>query len=118
MSTNLVIYAEREIFYKHPETGELVPETQTEYWRDEWQTPTADTDRILASADPLEAYIEWARSVSKSLTQFVYAEDDVFCVGEPIGTEMYNPADDHIEGLQAWVELQRRQAFVIKFGRI
>lgn len=103
MSTNIHFIAEREIIVKR--TGKADVQTQNLHV---WQTRTPDTYKIINSADPKLAYIEWV------LTEFdrdeqepVYAEDDVFGERDPVGFTTFNAGKQHVaEFLQIIEQLE------------
>ena len=69
------------------------------------QTPTSVTKEILKSENKYDTYTEWIKSVfSEDKVLPIYAEDDIFAEGEPIGFEKYNVAENHIKELNKFIE--------------
>ena len=110
MSTNIHINGIRQV--QVIKTGEIV--SQTERFR-VWQTPTDVTYKIMASEDKVQAYKDWVLSISEDMEEPIYAEDDIFQVGEPIGTETYNSGKSHAAGLDAWMEMITAEGYDIEF---
>lgn len=63
-----------------------------------WQTPTAVTDRILQSEDPVNTYFEWARAEHPE--DIYYDRDDET---QPL-VIAYNLAENHIGDLLGAIE--------------
>lgn len=110
MSTNLHIFAQREI--EVVKTGSR--QTQREYYRDVWQTPTRDTEKIMQAEDKKQAYIDWILSISEDEIVNVYAEDDYF-EENPIGTKVHNTGKEHIDDFIAWCNYMEKECYEIKF---
>ena len=74
-----------------------------------FQTPTLDTCKIANSPDPKQAYIQWVLSkFDRDEEELVFAKDDIFCEGEPIGTKIVNEGKLHVaEFLQTWIDLEQ-----------
>lgn len=109
MSTNIHIRATRDVVVV--KTGRV--DTQ-EISFPVWQTPTAVTMMIKASADPLEAYKNWIlkeRSQDEEIP--VYAEDDHFGEGDPIDTLTYNAGKEHVEQFEQWLEMCREEGYTV-----
>jgi hypothetical protein len=113
MSMNVHLLAEREIWYKV--NGEMKSDIQKEFY-DLIQTRTEESYAIVESDDPLAAYIKYAKQLGEDQQKEepVYAEDDIFCVGEPIGYEMRNPTDYHVRDLQAWVDYKKSTGWEVE----
>ena len=98
MSTNIHIVGKRTItFFKGD--GTLGNEVQTQYL-DVWQTPTKVTYAIMNTADRIQAYKDWVVSQSHDVQEKVYANDDLFCEGDPIGFLITNEGRVHIARLE------------------
>ena len=108
MSMNINIVASRKV--QVLSTGEL--DTQT-YRPRVWQTPTEVSYNIQTSTDPLQAYKDWVLSVSKDETVLIYAEEDLFCDGKPVGFRICNSGKDHIAELEDELEHLRSCGYVI-----
>jgi hypothetical protein len=111
MSMNVYITARREVVVV--KTGEK--SVQTEHF-DALQTPTKVTYEIVGSANPIQAYKDWVRETGKECEreELVYADDDIFCERDPIGTEMYNPADSHLEDFDHWLESMEKNGYEVQ----
>lgn len=116
MSMNVFIFAEREITFKKKD-GRSASEIQTVKFN-AWQTPTSDTHMILASEDPIKAYIDWIlaeRSWDDEVPLF--ADDDVFC-DCPIGKETVNHGKAHVVELRDWIARVEEDGFTVKVEMI
>lgn len=80
-----------------------------------YQTPTTITFEIMKADDKVQAYKDWVLSVSVDEEQAVYAEDDIFCDGEPVGTETYNYGREHIVELEEWIKNTIEEGYDIVF---
>ena len=110
MSTNIRIFAEREI-----EVVKIgVKQTRRVYYRFTWPTPTEVTEKIMQSEDKKQEYIDWILSISEDEIVKVYAEDDDF-EENPIGTEVYNTGKEHINNFTAWCNYMETNGYEIKF---
>lgn len=116
MSININIFAERKITFKK-KNGKRSSEMQSVSF-DCWQTPTDVTNLIMASDNPLNAYIDFVRSRSNPEKLPVYAEDDIFGENDPIGYTDYDPAEEHINMLQKWIEEKEENGYTIKLYSI
>lgn len=108
MSINIHFKAERKV--QVIATGKI--ETQT-VKLSVWQTPTDVTEKIIKSADPLEAYLEWVLRVSVDYQLPVFAPDDIFGERDPIRYETENPGKDHVKALRENVKALQRQGYEI-----
>ena len=109
MSMNISIRAERQITVE--KTGK--PEIQSIRF-DCWQTPTEDSYKIIAQPDPLQAYRDWVLSRCEDQTIDVFAEDDVFHLGEPTGTTVYNSGKEHVHDLETWINKSQMDGYEVK----
>ena len=117
MSMNIFITATRNVTFKK-KNGKVGEDTQTVKFN-AWQTPTIVTRQILASDDCAQAYINWV------LTEFsedeevnVYADDDVFCEGEPIGVGIINEGKEHVQEFKDWMFDVQENGFTVTFEEI
>ena len=113
MSMNVYICAEREIFYfdKHGQR-----KTDKQYTKfPAIQTRTAETYQICGSADPKQAYIDHVKTLSHVEKQAIYAKDDIWQEGEPIGYEEYDWTVEHLESFEKWYKEVDEEGYVIKF---
>ena len=85
MSINIHFRAVRDI--QVIKTGEI---TQEFRHLGVWQTPTEVTREIMNNADPIKAYADWAAAETGDEQAPIYAEDDIWCEGEPVGFETVN----------------------------
>jgi hypothetical protein len=72
---------------------------------DLFQTPSEITRAALASGDPQQFYVDWARQFEEVDTRKVpqYAPTDVFCKGAVVWYETYNPVKVHLRELDEWL---------------
>ena len=110
MSTNINIFAEREI--EVVKTGSR--QTQDIYYSFTWQTPTEVTEKIMQATDRKQAYIDWVTSTSKDELINTYADEDILC-DNPIGTKVYNSGKEHINNFTAWCNYMEKEGYEIKF---
>ena len=103
MSTNIHFIATREIIVKR--TGKADVQTQNLHV---WQTSSPDTHKIINSADPKLAYIEWVLAeFDRDEQEPVFAEDDVFSERDPVGFTTFNAGKKHVaEFLQIIEQLE------------
>lgn len=112
MSTNIHIIAKRLISFANGHRIQC--EEVQEVYVDVWQTPTAATREMMASADPVQAYKDWVISRSQDRQEPVYADDDIFCEGEPVGTTTVNEGREHIARLEAEIAELAERGFMIE----
>jgi len=79
-----------------------------------WQTPTDITYNIVESDNPVKAYAKWAAGQTGEETEPVYAEDDIWNEGEPIGTRTYNLGRLHAAEFLRTVRMMVRQGYIIQ----
>lgn len=110
MSMNIYIEAKREVIVTA--TGE-----KDFQWKrfDAWQTPTNVSYAIVNSDNPLESYVNWVKEVGEELVCEipVYAPDDFFCEGAPVSHETYDPAQEHIDDLNEWIDHVKSQHYEV-----
>jgi len=116
MSMNIFIVAEREIFFKKAD-GSLGSDVQRTKF-DAWQTRTEETNSILAAANPAEAYIAWVEAHKDPKTVPVFADEDIFGDGEPVGFETVCEATEHIKCLRDWMSAVEAKGYIVEFGMI
>lgn len=110
MSTNIHFIAHREV--KVIKTNRVSVQ-QIQF--DELQTPTRVTHEIMASADRPQAYKDWVlRECSRDEEFPIYAEDDVFGEGDPVGVEIYNAGKEHIEKFEEWLKMCEEEGFEVR----
>ena len=81
----------------------------------EWQTPSEVTRKIMASADPIQAYKNWILTdCSIDVETDVFAEDDIFQEREPIGKEVFNAGKEHIEKFDEWLKMCAEEGFEVR----
>lgn len=114
MSMNIHIIATRSVSFTKPD-GSAGSEPQTENFS-AIQTPTAVTLSIYSSSDPAVAYLEYVKSLSLPEKIPVYAQDDIWEEGEPVGYEDYDWTAVHAEQFTDWVSNMIARGFEIKFG--
>lgn len=109
MSTNIHFIATREI--RVVKTGMI---TTQEIKFNEWQTPTRVTWEIMGSADRVQAYKDWIlRECSRDEEFPVYAEDDIFGEGEPVGKEIYNAGKEHLAQFEEWLKMCDEEGYTV-----
>ena len=101
MSINVHIRAERKISFKD-KNGKRRSDTQSIIFNC-WQTPSEVSRNIMASANPVDQYIEWVKSLAQVERIGIYADDDILCEGPIIGYDAYCAADEHIDKLKSWI---------------
>ena len=108
MSTNIHMYGIRDV--QVVKTGKI---EQQRHKISVWQTPTLDSYAIAKAADPVAAYIKWVEGRSYDQEEPVYADDDVFHEGEPIGSETFNPGKEHIADLLKIIAALKEEGYDI-----
>lgn len=110
MSTNIHFLGVREI--QVVKTGKI---STQEIHFDQRQTPTRVTWDIMESADKVQTYKDWVlRECSRDEEVPVYAEDDVFGEGDPVGVEIYNAGKEHLEEFDAWLKMCEEEGFEVR----
>jgi hypothetical protein len=112
MSMNVFIKAERTVTFKK-KNGRQGRDTQTTRFP-ALQTPTDVSYKIVASSNPVQAYIDWVKTTSRVEQLPVYAEDDIFGENDPIGFEEYDAAQEHIVKLAKWVQQIEEDGYTVK----
>lgn len=110
MSTNIHIVGKREVMVV--KTGKISTQ-HTQFGA--YQTPTKVTFEIMNSDDKIKAYKDWVLSVTVEETRSVYAEDDIFQEGEPVGTETYNHGREHLVEFDEWVKNATEEGYDVEF---
>jgi hypothetical protein len=117
MSMNILITAEREITFKKKD-GRRASSVQTVEFR-ALQTPTRVTHEIITSMDPAQTYIDWVLAeCSVDEEEPVYADDDIYGDGKPVGTTIYNAGKEHVEEFRAWIKDVEENGFTVKYEMI
>lgn len=80
-----------------------------------WQTPTKITTAILQEEDKLKAYCDWVLSVSKDEEIPVYADNNFFREGPPIGVETVNYGKEHIAEFAEWIQEKLDEGCTLEF---
>ena len=112
MSTNIHFVAKRKITFKK-KNGKRSGEIQ-EVSFDVWQTPTTTTYNIMSSAEPIQAYKTWILTECSADEKIpVFAEDDIWAEGNPVGVEIYNAGKEHVAKFEQWVEELDEQGYTI-----
>jgi len=86
-----------------------------------WQTPTIATRSILlGNAEPnivYQRYKDWVMAVAPNKCGINrYADDDVFCTGPVIRVDEWDPATEHLKGLDEW--LSSHSGWTIEWSEI
>jgi hypothetical protein len=113
MSMNVFISATRKVTFKK-KNGKRGGGIQTEVF-DALQTPTKVTYEIVNSGNPQQAYIDWVKTMSRPEQMPVYADDDIFGEGAPIGFEEYDFAQEHIDKFRDWTASVEEDGYTVKF---
>jgi hypothetical protein len=117
MSMNIYIYAVRKITFKKKD-GKRGGSTQRDEFR-ALQTPTQVTYDIIESTNPDQTYIDWVLAeCSRDEIEPVFAEDDIWQVGEPVGTRVWNHGKEHVEEFRAWIKNVEENGYTVKFEMI
>lgn len=110
MSNNFHIEATRQV--QVLKTGKI--ETQRQYL-EVWQTPTKETDVIMSADNPLQAYFDWVLSISEDEIVLIYADDDIFQKNGPIGREVQNMGEDHVEEMKMIVKELESEGYELTY---
>lgn len=102
MSMNVNITASREVSFKKKD-GKIGYDIQTVRFK-VVQTPTKISYEILASDDPIQAYIDYVITCRNPEKEPIFAEDDVFCERDPIGYRDYDWTEEHISDFREWLD--------------
>lgn len=113
MSMNIFIEATRQV--QVIKTGQITE--QSIKWP-AWQTPTSVTHDILNSADPADSYKAWVLTACEDYTVAVFAEDDIWEDGEPIGTKVVSPSKEHVAEFDDWLKMCEAEGYEVKFHMI
>jgi hypothetical protein len=113
MSMNILIEAQRQV--QVLKTG-AIREQSIRF--DALQTPTTITQDILISRHPASVYKAWVLTQGEDETVAVFAEDDIWEEGEPIGTTIYNVAKEHVAGFNDWLKMCEEEGFEVSFSMI
>lgn len=111
MSANIHIIAKRLISFVNGH-GKIDHDEQVEYV-DVWQTPSEVTREIMKD-HPVQAYKDWVISRSQDREELLFADDDIFCEGEPVGTKIVNEGQEHIARLDAEIAELIERGFSIE----
>lgn len=112
MSMNLHIEATRKVIAEVKGTPKF---TTQEITFDLWQTPTSVTYSVLEMEDKLQGYIDWVDSVSEDKQWPIYADNDIFGNGNPIGYETINAGKGHIQELKEWIKYCDDEGYTIEW---
>jgi len=82
------------------------------------QTPTDVTYKIMKAENKMEEYENYVTSVSEDDEVPVFAEDDVFQEGDPIGYETVNEGEEHLVELHNEVTHYTNKGYDIIFDVI
>jgi hypothetical protein len=113
MSMNILIEARRQV--QVVKTGKI-SEQCIQF--DAWQTRTQVTMQILNSTDPVSEFKDWVLSISEDRTVAVFAEDDDWNEGEPIGTKIENLGKEHVAEFDDWLKMCKAEGYEVSFHMI
>ena len=117
MSMNIFITASRKITFKKKD-GRRSSSIQTVVFST-YQTPTRVTYEILESTNPAQTYIDYILAeCSVDEEEPVFADDDIYGEGKPVGIEIYNAGKEHVEEFKAWIAQVEEDGFTVKFEMI
>jgi hypothetical protein len=80
-----------------------------------WQTPTAVTNKILASDSPVESYKAWVMEKSEDEIELVYADSDIFCEEAPVDSKIVNCGKDECDQLDSWISAVLAEGYELDF---
>ena len=115
---NIQFIATRKIKYKD-KSGCWKTTTQTERFKDVYQTPTSSTYAIHKSSNKVQAYVDWVTTSSENWNEKVHVYDyngefDENFEYPIIETKIVNQGDDHIKLFLEWVEAKETEGFTIQ----
>ena len=110
---NILIDAQRQV--QVIKTGKII-EQRIRF--DAWETPTQVTMQILNSKDPASVFKDWVLTACEDHTVAVFAEDDVWEEGEPIGTKIENFGKEHVAEFESWLKMCEEEGFEVSFSMI
>ena len=118
MSMNIQFIATRKIKYKD-KSGCWKTTTQTERFKNVYQTPTNITYLIHESSNKIQAYVDWVKAISENWNEEVHIYDyngefDENFEYPIIETKIVNPREDHIKLFLEWIETQEEEGFTIQ----
>lgn len=113
MSLNFNIRAERKILFTKKD-GSIGNDIQTVNF-DCVQTPTEVTQKIISEENPINAYIDYIKSLSDPEQVPVYADDDFFMEKDPISFTEYDWSTEHINLLKKWIFEKEEQGYTISY---
>ncbi len=111
MSLNFNIRAERKISFKK-KNGKRGNDIQTVNFNCV-QTPSKITESIISHENPINAYIDYIKSLSNPEQVPVYADDDFFMEREPVSFKHYDWTAEHIELLNKWIFEKEEEGYII-----
>lgn len=79
------------------------------------QTPTNTTRAILNSDDRIQAYKDWVNSERREYEEPVYAKDDIWEEGEPIGTKIVCYSDEHLKDFDEFIKDCEEDGYELHF---
>lgn len=113
MSMNILIEATREV--QVIKTGEI---TEQSIQFPAWQTPTTITQGIIHSQHPAAVYRAWVLTACEDYLEDVFAEDDLWEEGEPIGTKTVSPGKEHVAEFDDWLKWCETEGYEVEFHMI
>jgi hypothetical protein len=113
MSMNILIEARRQV--QVLKTGKISEQRIT---FDTWQTRTQVTMQILNSTDPASVFKDWVLSISEDHTVAVFAEDDIWEEGDPIGTKVVSPGKEAEAEFDDWLKMCEEEGYEVSFSMI
>jgi hypothetical protein len=109
MSINIHFIATREVIVV--KTGKT---TIQEINFNTWQTPTKVTWEIMGSADAIQAYKDYVLcEYTQDEEILIYADDDIFGEGNPVGKNIYNSGKEHIAEFEDWLTICEEEGYTV-----
>lgn len=113
MSTNLHVTGYRTVIVE--KTGKKDIQTTS---FDLYQTPSNVTREILNTDDPAQGYRDWVIADRYEEEEPVYAEDDIWEEGEPIGVKTVCYHDEHVKEFDEFIKKCEEDGYELKFYRV
>lgn len=114
MSMNVHISGTRTVTFDTPR-GKKTDSQSIKF--DCWQTPTADTRKIISSPNPIEAYRQWVKANSRPHEEIEYNYHGRFTLddGYPVlGTRIVDPGEMHLQEFDEWIRSAELDGYEIE----
>lgn len=110
MSTNLHVTGFRTVIVE--KTGKKDIQTTS---FDLYQTSSNVTREILNSDNPAQGYRDWVIADRYEEEELVYAEDDIWGEGEPIGVKTVCYQDEHLKEFDEFIKDSEENGYELTF---